>query len=132
MLSSFAVASLMPVLGCSGSVVGTEPTSADCTLELRYNGATYVEIGFADPGKPQEGQAEISDCDDGGSDPAGATFADESAKTSVWKVRGLPLDSVVAIKDEPSSKQVRVFASKALSDEEIEKLRDAVAEQRRD
>jgi hypothetical protein len=99
---------------------------------IRYDGRTYVEIGFVAEGTTIVGDAEVAACDDNATtehDAVGSYFPERPRIEQAWAIDGFDESRVVAIADRGATESFRVFAPTSLTQDELEQLRRQVDRQ---
>lgn len=74
--------------GCGTSSDEAASTgTSDCQEGVRFEGATYTEVGYVDAAGGRAGEAVLGECHDLGRDFAGLTFPEDARTVEVWAVR---------------------------------------------
>jgi hypothetical protein len=74
----------------------------------RFDGQTYVEVGFMPRAQTVIGEAQIAACADVGPDAVGPYFPSNPETAEAWSVKGFDPGRVIAL---PQGRQMRVYAS---------------------
>lgn len=85
--------------GCGTSSDEAASTgTSDCQEGVRFEGATYTEVGYVDAAGERAGEAILGECHDYGPDPAGLTFPEDARAVEVWAVFEVEPDQAVGRK----------------------------------
>jgi len=102
--------------GCGTSSDEAAPTGvSDCQDGVRFEGATYMEVGYIDAASGRAGEAVLGECDDQGPDPAGITFPEDAHTVEVWVVRKVDPGQALGRK---TVHGVQVFVANGLDDDQ--------------
>jgi len=102
--------------GCGTSSDEAASTGgSDCQSGVRFNGATYTEVGYIDVVGGRTGEAVLGECDDQGRDPAGTTFPEDARTVEVWALRKVDPGEAIGRK---TAYGVQVFVADGLDDDQ--------------
>jgi hypothetical protein len=124
MRTTFAASLLLVAFAAAGCGSDAEQSpatgTADCQQGVRYEGVTYIEVGYLDQeGAGALGEAVLAECDDQGEDPAGITFPEDAASVEVVEVEGAEPQQAVG---RDTDDGLQVFVSTSLGDQERDQL----------
>ena len=119
-----AVCAAVVVLGgCSGDAC--EPSTADCSSQVRIGERVYTSHGFTERAATRFAKADVAECQDTGCDPKGSVFSGEPTQMTVWSFEGYSTDQVVGTRFDDDS--YAVFVADSDSDQEAERLLQELA-----
>lgn len=119
----FAAVILAFPLASFGNSTGGQGAS-DCSLAVRRDATTYVEMGFSDRAATTVGQADESECDDMGADPQGAFFPKQPEQVDVWSFDGQDTREVLGVKLPDGT--LRIFIAEDVPKAEAAAISDAL------
>ena len=98
---SCLVVSMVSLGACAQS-----SNEADCSIIIRYQGATYSEAGFTKAVGSELGTADQAACGDTGANAERPFFPGDPEQVNVWSIPGRDPANTVAISDSGDSYRV--------------------------
>ena len=86
--------------------------TADCQVGVRFEGATYTEVGYLPKAGGPAGEAALGECDDQGDDPGGISFPDDAETVGVVRLPGADTTQAVGVRTPDG---IQVFVADGLS-----------------
>jgi hypothetical protein len=98
----------LALTGCGSSADEAPATgTSDCQQGVRFDGATYTEVGYLQKADGRAGDAVLGECDDQGADAAGVTFPEGAETVEVVALPGAEPAQAVGLRT-PDGVQVFV------------------------
>ena len=83
---------------CGGVTGGGASGAADCTSQIRSDGAVFTSYGSTDQSGSEHGVALEAVCEDGGQDARGSVFTDGSREVTTYRFPGHPPSEVLGVR----------------------------------
>lgn len=93
-----AIALALSALGCTSNDTSGTPSTADCSKQIRVEGAVYTSHGYTERNATKYSTAEAAECHDVGRDAAGSVFSEHPPQVTTWTFAGYPPKKVLGVR----------------------------------